>query len=364
MKLSNIQLFWMIAIMELGMTLVMTTTVSLQAAKQDAWISVFFAGCIALLIAFVATRLTLLFPDQTLVQFSEAILGKWIGKIIVLIYLVQWYTIVPIVLRQFSDVIEMLLLQRTPSLAIILLMILLMSYVTFTGKIEGIGRCSEILGPMIFLMVFIVLFTNIENINVKNMLPLYVDNGMKNIMQGALAPASYLGHAVEIVMLTPFLTRPRQAAVYVVWGVVVPVVIVIVSTLMIIITIGTDLSVHMWYPFIELTREIKLGFIENWDAFAVVIWITSVFVKLSIYLFITTYGTAQFLKVENWRNMVWIIAPIILLFTFVPKNVTESTNNYLNNYWVPFVLPVNMIGIPLLLLVIGKMRQRKARANS
>ncbi len=47
MKVSGIQVFWMITIMDIGMTLLMTFTPGLQAAKQDAWVSMLVAGCIA-----------------------------------------------------------------------------------------------------------------------------------------------------------------------------------------------------------------------------------------------------------------------------------------------------------------------------
>ena len=80
MKISHIQLFWTIAIMELGMTLLMTITDSLQAAKQDAWISMALAGGISLLVAFISTRLALLYPEQTLVEASETILGSALGN--------------------------------------------------------------------------------------------------------------------------------------------------------------------------------------------------------------------------------------------------------------------------------------------
>ncbi|XEC96286.1 endospore germination permease [Paenibacillus tarimensis] len=362
MKVSGLQVFWMIAVMDLGMTLLMTMTAALQGAKQDAWIAMIAAGLVALLIALISTKLALLYPDQTLVEFSQTIMGKWIGKVIVIVYTVQWYTIIPIVLRQFTDLIESLLLQDTPRLPIMIIMIALTVYVTYSGGIEGIARCSEFLGPLIILMVLVVLGGNLNNIQIKNVLPIYADSGMAGIMKGSLGPASYLGHAVEFVMLTPFLTNPRKASKYAVWGVIVPSLFVVLSMVMVILTVGPNVAMKAWYPFFEMTKEISLGFVENLDALAVVIWISSVFIKLSIYMFVTSYGTAQLLKVKNWRNLIWFIAPITLAFAFMPRNVTEATNHYLLNYWVPVVLPVNMIGLPLLLLLIGK--RKKAAEKS
>jgi spore germination protein KB len=123
MKVTGIQVFWIIMCMDLGMTLVMTLSPSLEAAKQDAWLSIIVAGLIALLVALLATRAAHLYPGQTLIEYSETILGAWLGKAVVITYLVQWYTIIPIVLSQFTDLVQIMLLQGTPREAVALLMV-------------------------------------------------------------------------------------------------------------------------------------------------------------------------------------------------------------------------------------------------
>ncbi|MNC05975.1 Spore germination protein YndE [compost metagenome] len=362
MRLTGIQVFWIILIMDLGMTLVMTVTPSLQA-KQDAWISVVVAGGIALLIALLATQAAQLYPGQTLFEYSQTILGAWIGKAVLVIYLVQWYTITPIVLRQFSDVVQVMLLHGTPKEAVMLLMIFVIVYATYAGGIEGIARCGEVLGPIILLMISLALIASANNIHWKNILPVYADSGMAGILGGALAPASYLGHSVEYLMFASFMTKPGKGPFYAFGAVLTAVFFVLITTTMIILTIDVNLSTNMWYPFFEMIKKISLfGFMDNFDAIPVVIWIASVFVKLAVFLFLMSYGTAQFLHVRNWRNLIWFIAPVMFVFALVPQNVTEATSNYLQRYWVPFAMPVNMLGLPLLLLVAGKWRQRKRPA--
>lgn len=62
--------------------------------------------------------------------------------------------------------------------------------------------------------------------------------------------------------------------------------------------------------------------------------------------------------------MIWLIAPVIMVFAYFPANVSEATSNYLMNYWVPIALPVNMIALPLLLLIVGKIKQKKSKSVS
>ncbi|WP_199614765.1 GerAB/ArcD/ProY family transporter [Paenibacillus alkalitolerans] len=363
-KVTGTQMFWMIAVMDLGMTLIMTLTPTLQAAKQDMWISILVAGGIVLLITLLVTKLSALYPGQDLIQFSQEIMGKWLGKAILVVYFVQWYTIIPIVLRQFSDLVQIMLLQQTPKLAVIIIMVLLIVYATYAGGIEGIARCSEVLGPIILLMIILVIIASIKDVDLKNVLPIYVDSGFAGIVYGALAPASYLGHSVEYLMLAAFLHQPMKGAPYAYRAVIVATLFVLAAGVMTVFTVGVTLTPKMWYPFFEMSRKISLfGFLENFDAITIVVWVSSVFIKLAIYMFITCYGTAKFLHVKNWRVMLWFVAPVVTVFAMVPRNVSEAISHYLLNYWVPIALNVNMIALPFLLLVVAKLRRRKRQAG-
>lgn len=366
MKLSGWQIFWMIATMDVGMTLIMTFTPSLQAAGQDVWMSMLISGLIALGITWIVTRLTALYPGKTLIEFCRIIMGKPLGNAIIFLYLIQWFTIIPIVLRQFNDFIQIMLLPTTPKQAILAVMIALVVYAVSAGGIEGVGRTSEILGPLVFVMIGLVVLACFTSLEPGNLLPVLADSGWRKIAEGSLYPASYLGHSVEYLMLAAFVPLTAKGSSAAFWGVLTASVTVLVCVTMIVATIGVELSPGMWYPFFEMTRKISLlGFLDNFDPFTIVIWIASVFVKLSIYLFVASYGTAQFLNVVDWRRLIWPIAPVIFFLALVPRNMSDATSHYLLNYWLPISLPVNMIGLPLLLLIVGNWRvvrtQRQTR---
>ncbi|KHL94799.1 hypothetical protein QW71_15860 [Paenibacillus sp. IHB B 3415] len=69
----------------------------------------------------------MLFPGQSLIEYSGLLLGTWMGNLVIMIYLVQWYTIIPILLRQFTDLVNIIPLPETPIKSIILLMVLLIT---------------------------------------------------------------------------------------------------------------------------------------------------------------------------------------------------------------------------------------------
>ncbi|MFD2614840.1 GerAB/ArcD/ProY family transporter [Paenibacillus gansuensis] len=54
------------------------------------------------------------------------------------------------------------------------------------------------------------------------------------------------------------------------------------------------------------------GIIESLDAIVVALWIMSIFIKLALYLFVLSYGTAQWTTSEKWRRNALIFTAMAL----------------------------------------------------
>lgn len=356
-KISGSQVFWMIGVMEYGMSALLTIAPAISKAKQDAWISFLIAGGIAVFVAFVATKLSLLYPGQTLVEYSQTILGKWLGKMIIVPYFIQWYTAIGIILRQSSELIAQTELPRTPMWVLIVSMTLVVMWATYEG-IEVIGRCSEFLGIGIILLAIFLTILILPDVEWGNLLPVF-SAGVTPILEGALPPASFLGECVMMMMLLPFMREPKEGPSKTVWAVGFASLFLTLSTVMVLAVFG-PMSAKMWYPAFELVRYISIAeFLERMDSLIIAVWLTGVFVKLSLYFFITCYGTAQWMGIKNWRKTILFVAPIVALLALVPRNVDQASVVYPQKFWMPFVFPINIIGIPLLLWIAGTIRKKK-----
>ncbi|MEH7418449.1 endospore germination permease [Neobacillus drentensis] len=366
MKISPRQLFWIIAILDIGMTLLLTQTPAIAAAKQDAWICFVIAGAASIGLIFIAGKLSLLYPNQTFIEYSQTILGKWLGRIIVIPYFIQLIPTMGIILRESSDFIQMNLFRNTPLLVLILLMLYLMVYVTYKGGIEGIARCSEMIGPVIIIVIILTMLLSINNIQWKQILPVYVDSGWGAIAKGSLAPVAFLGEANVIMMLTCFTTEPKKSVSITIKGIVMISIIIILNTVEVIMVFGSGLASRIWYPYFEMVRYISaMEFLQNIEIIPTVIWILSVFIKLSTFLFVTSHGIGQLFHLKDWRKVIWIIALTLIPLSVLYRNIDVSSIEFPNNFFIPYVLPINMVAIPLLLLIVGTIKKtRKEKRDS
>ena len=195
--------------MQIGMTILLTINPSIAVAKQDAWISILLSSMFSVGLAYVLTRISIMYPNESLISYAPKIMGKFLGHVIILIYVLYWFTVLGIILRQYGDFMIGTILQLTPVIIPIIGMLIVAAYVTYAG-IEVLARCSEVLGPLILLGIMLPLILNISQIQLDNLQPILLDNHFSVLLKGALPTASFLGDNILLMMILPFVADPRK----------------------------------------------------------------------------------------------------------------------------------------------------------
>ncbi|WP_169091358.1 endospore germination permease [Paenibacillus sp. PL91] len=358
MKISGYQLFWLIFTMEFGMTAIFTLSPAVFLAKQDAWISMILATLICLFTTYVAVKLSLLYPEQTFIQYSQLIIGKWLGRIILVPYFLMWVSVTGVILREYADFVYISLFSSTPLWIIILIMLGAIGYVTYTGGLRSISRCSEIIGPISMVGIILIIIFSVKDWDWLRILPVYSNTGFLPLVKGSLTPASFLAESFMVVMLIAFMSKPKRAMISSLLGVTVASVAVLAMTLIVIMVFGPNLPSKFIYPLYSVVTYFSvMEFIQNVDVLVVLLWIIGIFIKLSLYLFITSYGTAQLFHIKKWKHTIWLIAPIVFVISLLPRN-TIDTMSFAKSFWHDVIFPINLIGIPLLLWIIGTIRKK------
>jgi spore germination protein KB len=275
---------------------------------------------------------------------------------IVLPYFITWYTLSAAVLRSFGDFIHLIALDRTPVWIIMILMIGLMIYLTYSGGITGIGRFSEIAGPILFLTFIVSFILSIGNVRWHQLLPVYSDSGWINILKGSILPASFLGESFMLLVIVSFMHQPKKVLSRSMLGIGMAALMVFIATFLVVLVFGPNFSANLRFPYFMLIRSIDiLNFIQNVDLLVLFVWIFGMFVKLSLYLFITSYEMAHWFNVKDWRRIIWFGAPAIFIMAILIPDAT-FTKLY-SQFWELIVFPVCGIGIPLLLWIVSLVKK-------
>ncbi|MFC6604270.1 GerAB/ArcD/ProY family transporter [Ectobacillus funiculus] len=209
-KISAIQLFAMMFLFELGSALVVSYGIT---AKKDAWIATLLGLCGEIVLFFIYYFLFLQYPNLPLTGYARKILGKYVGWIIGLLYVLFLLYDAARDLRDFGDLLLTSTLRKTPLLAINILMVLAICYVLYLG-IEVLARTAEV---FIVILLFIGFTGNVlifvsGNIVPHNLQP-FLKNGWKPILTTAFPLLTFFpfGEIIAFTMLFPYLNRPELA---------------------------------------------------------------------------------------------------------------------------------------------------------
>lgn len=254
---------------------------------------------------------------------------------------------------------HIVLFRQTPIYVIVIVLLFLMIYINYRGNLSALGRFSEIACPLLLVVIALTFIFNLNNLQPKLIRPIYADTGITTIFKGSLVYASFLGETYFIFMLMPFLVSKRQASKDLLLVVLTTTITVTLAVLLVIMLFGPYYPSNFLYPYFFAVRFISLlDFIENMDIWVILVWLFAVFLKLSLYMFICSFGTAQWLGIGNWKKIIWWFAGIMFFSSVLPPNITLVTREYTEKIWAPLIFPIMMIALPILMLIVGSIRKK------
>ncbi|SFJ59171.1 spore germination protein KB [Paenibacillus sp. UNC496MF] len=350
MTISKSQLFWMIFISEIVLLTYFALGPSLKQAKQDIWITYFLAGGGAAIGSFLMVKVSLLQPNKTIMEYSQLILGKWLGKPIALAYICFWFFIMMIMLHGTVDFIKTNLLYQTPAIVIMLLEIVLMLYFNLAGGITTIGRSSQVIGPLLFIAAFLPLLLNSHHMDLHQLLPVYEEG--EPIVKGALIVFCFAGETSVIMMIAAFMKDTNKAVSSVMnaigfgtmWGVLMSVAVILVF--------GPISAADMYHPQFMYMKSISiLNFIQNFDLVITFFLQFGIMIKLAYHLFISSYGMAQLLRIRNWHNVTWSMAVLLFICMLLTSDLSYEF------YIKPWIFLIFNLAIPCLLWAVQQVKR-------
>ncbi|MNP04084.1 Spore germination protein YndE [compost metagenome] len=219
------------------------------------------------------------------------------------------------------------------------------------------GRMGELAIPWVFLFSFILFISVSPKIDFNKIQP-FVENGIKPILHGSIACIAFpFLELVVLLMIIPSVNKPQKIRKSFLQGALIGGGIVFILIVMCILVIGADLVQYITYPSYSLARKINIGgFFERVEAMITLMWILTLFMKVSIHFYVFNIGLAQLFKLKEYRMLSLPTGLLmIVLSTVIAPNIVYY-NQILSEYWPYFDITYGLI-LPLLLLGVYYLRK-------
>ena len=146
-----------------------------NVAGQDAWASLVLGIAFATPIVIMYGRIMKLYPEQSLYDIMESLFGKIGAKLFAI--LMVWYAVHlgSLVMRNFSEFIQISALPSTPQLAVMFILLFVTMYLARSG-INVLGKWSLALLPVVMLIVTMTIVLSLSIMDFSNILPFLSHN--------------------------------------------------------------------------------------------------------------------------------------------------------------------------------------------
>ncbi|WP_026573410.1 GerAB/ArcD/ProY family transporter [Bacillus sp. UNC438CL73TsuS30] len=355
-KISPHQFTIMVASFIVGGSILYVPSGLIHTAKQDAWLANILVVGLGLLLVLLFNTLGSSFPTMTLAEYSEKICGKWLGKIISLLYFIYFFLSTANFVRQIGDFVTVQILPDTPILAIHILFIIIVMMGVRYG-LEPFSRAFEIFFPFVLLLFVIFIISIFPEIQFQQLQPI-LGNGIKPVIATAFKSIGtpYL-QLVLFLMVFPAVNRTIKAKKSFLLGTIMGGSALTLVTLISILCLGTYFSENQQFVSYVLALQINIaGFWQRIEAGMAFIWFTTTYIKITLYFYASVLCMGQILKLREYKCLTFPLGFITLILTLiVNKNIVES--NQQAEWWTVFSLPFGLL-IPLILLVVGMVRKK------
>ncbi|QCJ42351.1 spore gernimation protein KB [Bacillus sp. S3] len=363
-KIKASQLFILVVLFEMGSALLFIPGFQ---AKQDAWLAILLGLAGGLALVLIYYRLYTYYPDLPFTSYVQEITGKWIGRLLSLLYIIYFMYFATRVLRDFGELLTTTIYFNTPLIVINSLMMLTIIYGVHKG-IEVIARMGELLFGVIYLMAFagagLILFSGI--IHLEYLQPV-LEHGWRPIFIAFLRETSArpFGEMVVFCMLLPYLNDQKKAKAACLGGIILAGINVAITAAINVATLGVDLFLRSNFPLLTTIGKIQLAnFIERLDVLFIIYLVIAGYFKISLFFYAAVIGATDLFKFKTHQKLSFPFGLIILFASItIASNYAEHLKEGLETVPIYVQWPFQII-IPFILLVIAFFRNRKKQITS
>lgn len=354
-KFGLYEAFALVTILEITKIFYTSPITVIKALGTAAWYGTLISCAVSLVFFGLLYILMKRFPQQDLYQIFEAVTGKRVGKVLILVFSAYFLYYSGVNIMEFTTILKVYSMSFTPAgvlIAAFLLVVLAMSYV----GLEGITRVAYIFFYIIMAGLLLILLLAIPSYQFDYLRP-WFGYGLKNTLQVGILRASAYDEIIILAIIIHSLQGLKNfkkigIACLLLTG-------LIFSTYFACIlaafqyTVGSE---HLSGMF-QLSRIIYYSrFFQRVEAVFLFIWVFASVITISIAFYIALSSYCRAFKISNHRPLLLPFAFLVFTIAYLPDNIAEVMEihvKYVRQYsfLILYLLPVLVL---ILSFILGK----------
>ncbi|WP_232900929.1 GerAB/ArcD/ProY family transporter [Lysinibacillus fusiformis] len=362
--ISSRQFTIITSLLSIGTAILIIPSTIASSSKQDAWIAASIGVVLSLLVVKLFLTLGNQTPTLNFIEANEKIFGRFFGKITVIGFLSLTLFSGGELLYFIGIFMKTEVMPETPTLAFALLFSIIIMYAAYLG-LETFARSAEILFPMFILIFIFFIICITPQIKFENIQPI-MEVSKTSMFYSIIRFMSVFSFSlVMLLMIYPASVNVQQSSkkgFYI--GTILGGFVLVTLITLCILVLGAANTASRTFPSYALAQRISIGnFLQRIEIIMAFMWITSIFIRTFMYFYTTVVGIAQIMKLKDHRPLILPMGIIMMgLSQIIHPDIVHS-DNYNNEIW-PIYSFIFTILLPILLLIVAVIRNRKSQGNA
>lgn len=302
------------------------------------------------------------YPDQTIFEYADHLVGKWISKLLLLIVCAYFLELAALAAREFGEVVVTSVLQRTP-LEVTTLMMIVLASIAARNRVAVFTRILTFYMPIVYFPALVIVILTLKSAKLTNILPalsVFHETSVPQMVTATLIVASLFQNYIIIGLLTPHMYRPKEVWKSALIGIGSAGAVYIIVAYATLAVFGTEEMKNLLWPTLELakTAALPLLFIERLDPVFLAVWVTAVFTAILASYYTAAKGLAHLFQFHDHRIFTTVGIPVIYILAMQPPNIVVLYRIVKEVGLTGLTLTV---GYPLMLLILHIVRKWRAR---
>ncbi|WP_353894150.1 endospore germination permease [Proteinivorax hydrogeniformans] len=326
-----------------------------KTALQDAWISVLVGTAVAVPFVMISISLLLKFPEKSIIEILDELLGSIAGRIVGVVYAVTFLLSSALITRQLEEFMVISLMPETPAIAIRVLFMI----VVYMGIYEGalpIVRTNVYVMPVGFIVICLVILLATPSMTVENITPV-LEGGMMPVLEAAFLGFAWLCQ-IPLVLLVFFkyLNKDKLKPMLKYKGALTVVAVgvaLLLGALSTMAIFGPQQTSTMYYPSFNMARIISIGgFLEHIEVIFVGVWIAAAYIATTLFGFMAIITITQIIGIGDYKKIVLpTTAALLVLPGFIIRDVSHLI--FVLDSYFPITMIALGAAVPLILLLLA-----------
>lgn len=317
-------------------------------------------GCLGLSLI---TILGMRFPDQSIIQYSEVIIGKWVSWIGSAFAIGFFAVLTSLAAREFGEVVVTSVLKSTP-VEVTVIVMLLLATLSCRNNIITFAYVHHFYFPLILFPVLVIVALSMKNADMINLQPI-IGNDPGGMLTGVLTIAALFQGSFIMTLVIPAMRRPEKAMLAGFFGLIISGGLYVSIVIAAVGVFGSEEVQNLLWPTLELAKATTLpaNVLERLDAAFLAVWVTAVFTTLFSSYFLTIRMASDLFRLKDHKALSTFVLPIVFILAMIPKNIFQLYAVIEDVGRVGLYITIGYPGVLLIVSLIRKKRGNKLSEN-